>query len=332
VSLSKGIKLGKLAKILGADLDGDPDKFIKGINTLSNANKDEISFLSRKEFIKDLKTTKASAVIISQENKDLVACDKIIVEDAYLVYAKATQVFKEIYLPPASSGISSLADISIKATISSTASIGSFSKVSDNAIINEGVQVGSGVFIGDSVIVGENTTINSNVSIYHEVELGKDCIIHSGTVLGSDGLGFARDGENWEKIDHLGRVIIGDRVEIGSNCSIDRGSIGDTILEEQVKLDNKVHVAHNVHIGRSTAIAANTAIAGSTVIGKNCTISGGCGVIDNINITDSVNITALSLVTQSITEPGTYTSGTPLMKHNLWKRNAVIMKKLKDMK
>ena len=147
MSLSKGIKLGKLAKILGADLDGDPDKFIKGINTLSNANKDEISFLSRKEFIKDLKTTKASAVIISQENKDLVACDKIIVEDAYLVYAKATQVFKEIYLPPASSGISSLADISIKATISSTASIGSFSKVSDNAIINEGVQVGSGVFL-----------------------------------------------------------------------------------------------------------------------------------------------------------------------------------------
>ena len=129
-----------------------------------------------------------------------------------------------------------------------TASIGSFSKVSDNAIINEGVQVGSGVFIGDSVIVGENTTINSNVSIYHEVELGKDCIIHSGTVLGSDGLGFARDGENWEKIDHLGRVIIGDRVEIGSNCSIDRGSIGDTILEEQVKLDNKVHIAHNLSL------------------------------------------------------------------------------------
>ena len=143
-------------------------------------------------------------------------------------------------------------------------------------------------------------------------------------------MGFVRDGENWVKIEHLGKVHIGDTVEIGANCSIDRGSVGDTIIENQVKLDNQVHVAHNVNIGRATVIAANTAIAGSTVIGKNCTVSGGCGIIDNLKITDSVHITALSLVTKSITKPGTYTSGTTLMDHGLWKKNAVAFKRLKD--
>ena len=150
-------------------------------------------------------------------------------------------------------------------------------------------------------------------------------------MIGSDGLGFARAGENWVKIEHLGKVIIGDDVELGSNCSIDRGSVGDTHLDDQVKLDNDVHLAHNVHVGRASVIAANTTVAGSTTIGKNCTISGGCGIIDNLIITDSVHITALSLVTKSITKSGTYTSGTPLMEHSLWKRNAVAFKRLKDL-
>ena len=184
--------------------------------------------------------------------------------------------------------------------------------------------------INNSTKIGKKTVIHANSTIYDSVSIGANCIIHSGTVIGCDGLGFARDAENWVKIVHLGKVKIGDNVEIGANCSIDRGSVGDTIIENQVKLDNQVHVAHNVNIGRATVIAANTAIAGSTVIGKNCTVSGGCGIIDNLKITDSVHITALSLVTKSITKPGTYTSGTTLMDHGLWKKNAVAFKKLKD--
>ena len=331
MSSEKGITLGELAKQLDAKLIGDPKRFIEGINTLSDATAKEISFFSRKKYLKDLKNTKACAVIIGKEDKDLASCDVLIAEDAYLLYAKATHVFKTLNVKTEEIGISKLADVSSSARISASANIGPFCKISDDVEIGDKVSIGSGVTIGSSSKVGDKTLIYSNVSIYDSVSIGTNCIIHSGTVIGSDGLGFARAGENWVKIEHLGKVIIGDDVELGSNCSIDRGSVGDTHLDDQVKLDNDVHLAHNVHVGRASVIAANTTVAGSTTIGKNCTISGGCGIIDNLIITDSVHITALSLVTKSITKSGTYTSGTPLMDHSLWKRNAVAFKRLKDL-
>jgi len=331
VSSKKSITLGELAKKLNAKLIGDPEFKVNGIKTLKKANQDEVSFLSRKQYSKQLNSTKAGAVIISDSDKDLGKGNLIVGQDAYLLYAKATQVFKEINQEQGRQGISKLADISSSARINPNATIGSFCKISDNVEIGDHVIVGSGVVIGESTRIGDRSIIQSNVSIYHSVTIGNDCIIHSGSVIGSDGLGFARDGEDWEKIEHLGEVILGNNVEVGSNCSIDRGSAGNTMLDDQVKLDNNVHLAHNVHLGRSTVIAANTAIAGSTTLGKNCTVSGVCGIIDNLEITDSVHITAGSLVTKSITESGTYTSGTPLIEHSLWKRNAVAFKKLKDL-
>ena len=330
MSSSKGITLGELAKRLNAKLKGDPKKLVEGVNTLSSACSSDISFLSRKKFLKELKITKACAVLIEEEDQEFAPCDTIVGKDAYLLYAKATQIFKEINEDHILNGISDLADISPSAKISSSATIGPFSQISDNVEIGEKVSIGSGVVVGKSSKIGNETLIYSNVSIYHSVFIGSKSIIHSGTVIGSDGLGFVREGKNWVKIEHLGKVIIGNNVEIGSNCSIDRGSIGDTSLEDQVKLDNQVHLAHNVCIGQASVIAANTTVAGSTTIGKNCTISGGCGIIDNLEIADSVHITALSLVTKSIDKPGTYTSGTTLMEHNLWKKNAVLFKKLKD--
>ena len=331
MSLKKGITLSELAKKLNAKLIGDPEFQVNGIKTLKEANQDEVSFLSRRQYTKQLNSTKAGAVIISDTDKDLGKGNLIVGKDAYLLYAKATQVFKEINQEQQQQGISKLADISSSARISPNATIGSFCKISDNVEIGDHVIVGSGAVIGESTSIGDRSIIQANVSIYHSVTIGDDCIIHAGSVIGSDGLGFARDGEDWEKIEHLGEVILGNNVEIGSNCSIDRGSAGNTFLDDQVKLDNNVHLAHNVHLGRSTVIAANTAIAGSTTLGKNCTVSGVCGIIDNLEITDSVHITAGSLVTKSITKPGTYTSGTPLIEHSLWKRNAVAFKKLKDL-
>ena len=333
VSSEKGITLRELAKKLNAELSmpGDPETFVEGLNTLSAASHNEVSFFSRKKYLKDLEKTKACAVIIGEEHKGLAPCQTLVGGDAYLLYANATHIFRELNAEPVANGISELADISPSAKISSSATIGSFCKISENVEIGSEVTIGSGVIIGNSVKIEDKTHVYSNVSIYHSVSIGSNCIIHSGAVVGSDGLGFARDGEDWVKIEHLGSVIIGNNVEIGSNCSIDRGSLGDTCLDDQVKLDNKVHLAHNVCIGRATVIAANTAIAGSTTIGKNCTISGGSGIIDNLNITDSVHITAFSLVIKSITKPGTYTSGTPLMEHSLWKRNAVAFKRLKDL-
>jgi len=331
VSPKKGITLGELAKKLNAELVGNPEIWVKGLNTLAEASQDEISFLSRRQYIKQLDSTEAGAVIIGEEYKDLASDNLIVGKDAYLLYAKATKIFKDLNQDTLKEGISELAEISSSAKISSSATVSSFCKISDNVEIGQEVQIGSGVVIGESTRIGDKTVIHSNASIYHSVSIGQECIIHAGSVIGSDGLGFAREGQDWEKIEHLGKVIIGNNVEIGSNCSIDRGSVGNTCLDDQVKLDNNVHLAHNVHVGRSSVIAANTAIAGSTTIGKNCTVSGACGIIDNLTITDSVHITAGSLVTKSITKPGTYTSGTPLIEHNLWKRNAVAFKKLKDL-
>jgi len=330
VSYKKGITLGDFARKLDAILSGDSDKLVVGLNSLKRANKDEVSFLSRDFYIKDLKKTKACAVIISRDKANLAPCDTIVGEDPYLLYAKATHIINNLKGIKVMSGISSLADISSSAKISPTANIGPFCKIGKDVEIGEDVTLGSGVAIYNSTKVGIKTVVYANSTIYHSVSIGANCIIHSGTVIGSDGLGFAREGENWVKIEHLGKVIIGDNVEIGANCSIDRGSVGDTCIDNQVKIDNQVHIAHNVNIGRATVIAANTTIAGSTVIGKNCTVSGGCGIIDNLKITDSVHITALSLVSKSITQPGTYTSGTTLMDHSLWKRNAIAFKRLKD--
>ena len=331
MSSKKSITLGELAKKLDAKLIGDSELQVNGIKTLMEANQDEVSFLSRRQYTKQLNSTKAGAVIISDTDKALAKGNLIVGKDAYLIYAKATQVFKELNQEQQLQGISELADISSSARISPNATIGSFCRISDNVEIGDRVIVSPGVVIGESTCIGHRSIIQANVSIYHSVTIGDDCIIHAGSVIGSDGLGFARDGEDWEKIEHLGEVILGNNVEIGSNCSIDRGSAGNTFLDDQVKLDNNVHLAHNVHLGRSTVIAANTAIAGSTTLGKNCTVSGACGIIDNLEITDSVHITAGSLVTKSITKPGTYTSGTPLIEHSLWKRNAVAFKKLKDL-
>ena len=331
MSLDPALTLGLLAKKLGLKLVGDKNKSISGLGTLNEANDTQVSFLSRSSYLKQLNETKAAAVILSEEHIDSCPCDYLISKDPYLSYAKASHVFKELMHTKKEVMISELSEVSPEAKLGKNISIGSYSVISDGAVIGDNVEIGSGVYIGKNSKIEESTIIYPNVSIYHDIEIGSFCIIHSGSVLGSDGLGFAKENGEWFKIEHLGKVILGTKVELGANCSIDRGSAGNTVLGNNVKLDNGVHIAHNVTVGDSTAIAANSAIAGSTQIGKNCTISGNCGIIDNIIIGDEVNITALTLVTKSILKPGTYSSGTPVMEHGLWKKNAVAFKKLKDL-
>ena len=219
-----------------------------------------------------------------------------------------------------------------------TAPITSFDEVMESKIfatedvtIEDDVVIMHGVFIGKGSKIGKGTIIYPNVSIYDQVEVGANSIIHSGVVIGSDGLGFAKDAGNWVKIEHIGKVIIGQAVELGSNTTIDRGSVGNTIIEDNVKIDNQVHIAHNVEVGSGTAIAANSAIAGSTKVGKNCTLAGCTAIVDNVEIADEVHITAKSLVTKSIKESGIYSSGTPFMKNSDWKKNAVGFKRLHEL-
>ena len=328
MSLVSGISLKELAQKIGANLEGDPDKEVVGLNTLDSASANEISFIARKSFLSSLPLSKAGALICSNDLSEGYSGNKLIGEDPYLLYARCTKVFKELTDISPILGISKFAQIGNNVSISKKSSVANFVDISDGVTIEDGVEIGSGVAIGENSVIGCGSKIYPNVTIYDSVEIGSNCIIHSGTVIGSDGLGFTKHKGEWLKIEHLGKVLIGDNVEIGSNTSIDRGSVGDTLVEDNVKIDNLVHLAHNVKIGSGTAIAANSAVAGSSSIGKNCTLAGCCAVVDNIEVADEVHITAKSLITKSIREKGVYSSGTPFMKNDDWKKNAVSFKKL----
>jgi UDP-3-O-[3-hydroxymyristoyl] glucosamine N-acyltransferase len=233
VSSPKSFKLSQLATLLGAELEGDPDKEVIGINSLAEASDSEVSFLAREAYIPQLASSKAGAVICDSETSKLFNGNKIICSNPYLIYANCTKLFKEN--PTTQEGISKLASIDSSSSVSDSAAISSFVSISADAVIEDDVILMPGVFVGKGSRVGKGSIIHANVSLYDSVELGKDCIIHSGAVIGSDGLGFAKENNEWVKIEHLGRVLIGNNVEIGSNSTVDRGSIGETVIGENVK-------------------------------------------------------------------------------------------------
>ena len=192
--------------------------------------------------------------------------------------------------------------------------------------------IGPNTTIGDETIMGENNLIYANVSIYHHIVIGSDCIIQSNAVIGSDGFGMAKDDyHHWVKIPQQGRVIIGNKVEIGASTTIDRGALEDTVIEDGVKIDNQVQIAHNVHIGAHTAIAGCVGIAGSVTIGKHCILAGGVGINGHITLCDGVIITAMTGVSKSITEPGIYSAGFPAAPHLTWTKQCARIKKLEDL-
>ena len=325
----KSFKLSQLAELIGAELEGDPDYEILGLSSLQSSGSKDISFISRDSFIPQLETTEAGAVICNKQVAENFNGNKLIGEDPYLLYAKCSALFKD--KASIEKGISKLASVSSSSVVSSKATISSFVTICDDVIIEDEVILMPGVFIGKGSRIGKGTVVYSNVSIYDQVEIGSNSIVHAGVVIGSDGLGFAKENNKWKKIEHLGKVILGEEVELGSNTTIDRGSVGNTIIGDNVKIDNQVHIAHNVQVGSGTAIAANSAIAGSTIVGKNCTMAGCSAIVDNVKIADEVHITAKSLVTKSIKESGIYSSGTPFMKNTVWKKNAVTFKKLHEL-
>lgn len=286
----------------------DIDASVSHVADLSEANNDSLSFLAKANYLPKLAQTKAGVVLVSERfTKDLPALPNtviILVKDAYLAYASVSALFEHVQ-----TGIHPTAIIAPTAKIGKNPTIGAY------AVIGEFVQV------------GDNCQIGSHVSIAHHCEIGNEVQIHAHASIGSDGFGFApkigTEGLAWQKIHQLGRVIIGHRVRIGSNTCIDRGAVGDTVIGDDVIIDNLVQIAHNVHIGRGTAIAAMTGIAGSTHIGEGCIIGGAVGIAGHITIADNVTLTGMTMVTGSIKESGTYSSGTPVMTSHDWRRAAV---------
>ncbi|WP_413520027.1 UDP-3-O-(3-hydroxymyristoyl)glucosamine N-acyltransferase [Psychrobacter glacincola] len=304
---------------------------LEGIGNLTTANSKQLSFLSNPHYLSSLANTQAGAVLITAEHRNEVPNDAIalIVAAPYLAYASASQLFAR---QRSASGIHSTAVIADSAVIGNQVTIGPF------CVIGEQVQIGDGCVLDAHVVVEENTTIGTDAVIKPQVVIGHDCIIghhvrlHAGVTIGSEGFGFAPTSDpsvtGWERIAQLGRVVIGNHVRIGSQTCIDRGAIDDTIIGNHVIIDNLVQVAHNVRIGDGTAIAAHTGIAGSTSIGKRCIIGGAVGITGHINITDDVILSGMTMVTKSITNAGSYSSGTAAMPTANWRRAAVRFRQL----
>ena len=319
-------RLHELASYLGAEIIGDGDYEITGLASLANASSKDISFLGDSGLIKHLESCNAGAIIVAKENSNFVSGNALIFPTPYLGYARITQLFDNS--PKPSKRIHPSAVVDVMAKIGKDVSIGANSVIEAGATVHDNSKIGANSFIGENVEIGVNAKISANVSIYHGVKVGPRAIIHSGAVIGADGFGFANDRGRWEKILHLGSVNIGNDVEIGACTTIDRGALDNTVIEDGVKIDNQVMVAHNVQIGAHSAIAGCVGISGSTKIGRYCTIAGGAGFVGHITIADRTHITCMTMVTKSITKPGSYSSGTGLMPTVEWKKNAVRMRQL----
>lgn len=247
----------------------------------------------------------------------------------YLAYALASKLFDA--RPVAAPGVHPSAVIAEGVTLAEGVSIAANVVIESGSEIRSGAVIGASSVIGAGSIIGENTELRANVTVYHGVTIGRDCMIHSGVVIGSDGFGFAPKGPGWEKIAQIGGVIVGDRVEIGANTTIDRGALDDTIIGSDVILDNQIQIAHNVVVGDYTAIAACTGIAGSTRIGQHCIIGGGCGISGHLEITDHVHLTGMTMVTKSVSEPGVYSSGTSFETNSQWRKNVARFRQLDEL-
>ena len=318
------LSLKKIANLVGGNVIGNDSFIIEGINSLDAAAQGEISFFADRKYKESLRKTNASAIIVSEENL-LFKGPQVVVSNPALAYAKVASIFAPPV--PRYPGISEQAVLHDSTRIGKDVSIYPLVYVGEEALIGDGVIMFPGVFIGDRVKIGNGTIIYPNVTILHDCQIGKNVIINAGTVIGSDGFGFVRDGPVSVKIPQIGMVQIDDDVEIGANSCIDRAASGKTWVKRGVKTDNFVHVAHNVIIGEDTIVVAQVAISGSVHIGRQVIIGGQVAVSDHVEIGDRVMIGSQSGVPKSIPS-GEVVSGTPAMPHRLWLKTSGIIRRL----
>lgn len=323
------LKLSELAEKAGARLVGDGDCLIERVSEISAAGKGDIAFVYHQKYTKFLEGTRASAVILSNDLLASCSVPALVTDNPRLVYARVANILYPSSI--ASVGIAETASVASDAEVDKTVCVSAGAVISSKAVIKAGAQIGAACVIEEGAVVGANSIIKSNVTIGYGCSIGENCILHSGAVIGADGFGFVKDGESYIKIPQLGFVLIGNNVEIGANTTIDRGALENTVIGNGVKLDNQIQIAHGVTIGDNTVISAATAIAGSTHIGSNCLIGGVVGIIEHITIVDNVMITGRTMVTRSITQPGSYSSSTPMDTTENWRKNSARFRQLDKM-
>ena len=320
------ISLGELATRFGCELIGDPDVEVSGVASLSNADSASLTFLSNSNLKEQLSSTKAAAVILRPEDADDSPVAALLHDDPYACYARMAAVLHP--LPAFDPGIHESAVVDASANVAETACLAPNVVIGERSVIGENVYVGPGAVIGPDCTVGDGCRIIANVTLARATHIGKRAILHPGVVLGSDGFGNAMTPEGWVKVPQVGGVVIGDDVEIGANTTIDCGAIGDTIIEDGVRIDNLCMIAHNVRVGAHSALAAMVGIAGSTTIGSRCMLAGNVGVVGHISICDDVVVLAKAVVSKDITEPGPYGAVFPAEPAKEWARKVARFRRI----
>ncbi len=324
----------QIATLLQGKLEGDPDAKVTEVSKIEDAVEGSLSFIANPKYEEYIYTSAATIVIVNEslELARPVTPTLIRVADAYSSFAFLLEKYREIISGSGKTGVEQPSYISASAKVATDVYIGAFSYIGDNVVIESGVKIYPGCYIGNNVVVREQSKIYSGVKIYDECRIGCRVVIHSGTVIGGDGFGFAplNDG-SYKKIPQIGNVIIEDDVEIGSNTTIDRATMGSTVIRKGVKLDNLIQVAHNVEIGENTVIAAQTGISGSTKIGKNCSIGGQVGIVGHIHIADGTKINAQSGLSKSVTNTNITLNGTPAFEYKSSLKSQAIFRNLPEL-
>lgn len=325
----------QIADLLQGIIEGDTNAKVTNLSKIEEGKPGTLTFLANPKYTEYIYSTGASIAIV---NNDFVAEQKlpegltlIRVPDAYACFAKLLDFYNQAKANKA--GIEQPSFIDPSAKIGTDVYIGAFAYIGKNAVIGDNAKIYPQTYIGDNATVGENSVLYSGVKIYHECKIGNNCTIHASSVIGADGFGFAPNSENnYQKVPQIGNVIIEDHVEIGSNVSIDRATLGSTIIRRGAKIDNLIQIAHNVEIGENTVIASQTGIAGSTKLGKNMMIGGQVGIIGHLKIADGVKIAAQSGIGQNIETEGTIVQGSPAFSIGDYKRSYVLFRSLPQLK
>jgi UDP-3-O-[3-hydroxymyristoyl] glucosamine N-acyltransferase len=318
-----------IAELLKGTVDGDPRVSVNDVSKIEEGKAGSLSFLANPKYEKYIYDTRSTIVIVNDDFKPSrkVGATLIRVKNAYEAFASLLRLYEKS--KPRKSGISKMASISESSELGENLYVGDFTVISENVVIGNDVQVYPQVFLGENVKIGEGTILHPGVKVYEGTEIGEHCVIHAGAIIGGDGFGFAPNQENnYQKVPQLGKVIIEDHVEVGANSTIDRATMGATILRKGVKLDNLIMIAHNVEVGENTVMAAQTGVSGSTRIGKNCMFGGQVGLIGHITIADGVKIAAQSGIPKSIREEGAVVQGSPALDFTHYQRCCVVFKNL----
>ena len=320
--------ISQIAKKVNGKIDGDSQLSIMGVCDLKNSSKGYISYIGSESYYKYFHKSKANAFLVGND----FTIDR---DDKTLIYVEnpAISFIDVIHLfhpqKPSIAEIHHSASISATAKLGKNVQIGPYVVIEDNVHIGDDVEICAGSFIGENTTIQNGTKIHTNVSIYHNVQIGEQCIVDSGTVIGSDGFGLIKHKNKYKKIPHIGGVVLNNSVWIGPNCCIDRGTLSDTIIGEGTKLDNLIHIAHNVQIGKNCVIAGQVGIAGSSVIEDNVSLAGQVGIVGHIRIGEGSTVAAKSVVFQSL-EPKSFVSGIPTRNHKDRLRQDVVVNKLPD--